>query len=91
MCLWGQTAEWGHLYQLEKVLPVVLRHETEESQEGPAEGVVAGVAIVGVPPSLHAFVALRAVPGSKRGGCLRERRDLKTDEDGGIPRSPYVL
>ena len=67
VCLWGQTAEWGHLYQLEKVLPVVLRHQTEESQEGPAEGVKAGIAIVGVPPSLYAFVALGAVPGSKGG------------------------
>lgn len=68
--LWDQMAEWGHLYQLKKVLPVILRHETEESQEGPAEGVVAGVAIVGVPSSLDAFVALGAVPGSKKGGVL---------------------
>lgn len=66
--LWGQMAESGHLYQLEKVLPVILRHETEQSQEGPAEGVVAGVAIVGVPASLDAFVALGAVPGSKKRG-----------------------
>lgn len=69
------SAEWGYLYQLEKVLPVVLRHEPEESQESPAEGVIAGVAIVGVPPSLYAFVALRAVPGSKKGGAVLGREE----------------
>lgn len=74
--LCGQMAERGHLYQLEKVLPVVLCHETEESQEGPAEGVVAGVAIVGVPPSLYALVALGAVPGSKKWGTVLEREEI---------------
>lgn len=49
-------------YQLEEVLPEVLRHEAEQRQESPAEGVVAGVAVVGVPPCLHALVSLRALP-----------------------------
>lgn len=30
-CVLGGRAERGQLYQLEKVLPVVLRHEAEES------------------------------------------------------------
>lgn len=58
------------MYQLEEVLPIILCHEAEESQEGPAEGVIAGVAIVGVPPSLHTLVTLRAVPGDKMGCWL---------------------
>lgn len=58
----------GSAYQLEEVLPEVLCHEAEEGQEGPAEGVVAGVAIVGVPPSLHALVALRALPAGEQQG-----------------------
>lgn len=48
--------------QLEQVLPVVLRHESEEGQEGPAEGVVAGVAVVGVSPSLYARESFWALP-----------------------------
>lgn len=47
-------------YQHVKVFPEVLCHESEESQEGPAEAVKAGVAIVWIPPSFHACVALRA-------------------------------
>lgn len=47
--------------QLEKVLPVVLGHESEEGEEGPAKRVKAGVAIVGVPPSLHAQVSFWAI------------------------------
>lgn len=58
----------GQLYQLEEVLPIVLCHEAEESQEGPAEGVVAGVAIVGVPPGLDALITLGAVPRDRTGG-----------------------
>lgn len=58
----------GSAYQLEEVLPVVLGHEAEEGQEGPAEGVIAGVAIVGVPPGLHALVALRALPAKGAAG-----------------------
>lgn len=46
--------------QLEKVLPVVLGHESEEGEESPAERVKAGVAIVGVPPSLHTQVSFWA-------------------------------
>lgn len=48
------------LYQHVKVFPEVLCHESEESQERPAEAVKAGVAIVWIPPSFHACVALRA-------------------------------
>lgn len=48
--------------QLEKVLPVVLGHESEECQEGPAKRVKAGVAKVGVPPSLHARKSFWALP-----------------------------
>ena len=48
--------------QLKEVLPVVLGHEPEESEEGPAEGVKAGVAVVGVPPRLYTLVALRTLP-----------------------------
>lgn len=48
--------------QLEKVLPVVLGHESEEGQEGPAKRVKTGVAKVWVPPSLHAGVSFRALP-----------------------------
>lgn len=62
----------GQLYQLEEVLPIVLCHEAEESQEGPAEGVIAGVAVVGVPPSLHALVTLGAMPGERMGAAFRE-------------------
>lgn len=47
--------------QLEKALPVVLGHESEEGEEGPAKRVKAGVAIVGVPPSLHAHVSFWAL------------------------------
>lgn len=48
------------LYQHVKILPEVLCHEAEESQEGPAEAVKAGVAVVWIPPSFHTRVALRA-------------------------------
>lgn len=51
--------------QLEKVLPVVLGHESEEGQEGPAERVKTGVAKVGVPPSLHACVSFWALSVNK--------------------------
>lgn len=47
-------------------------HEAEERQKGPAEGVIAGVAIVGVPPSFNARVALGAVPGNRMEADFRE-------------------
>lgn len=47
--------------QLKQVLPVILGHESEESQEGPTKRVIAGVAIVGVPPSLHAHESFWAL------------------------------
>ena len=55
------------IYQHVKIFPVILRHEAEECQEGPSEAVKAGVAIVWIPPSLHACVALRAAPESSQG------------------------
>ncbi len=51
--------------QLEEVLPVVLGHESEKSQEGPAKRVKTGVAKVGVPPSLHACVSFWALSINK--------------------------
>lgn len=64
--------------QLEKVLPVVLGHESEEGEEGPAKGVKTGVAIVGVPPSLHARVSLWALPINKESACYNCSRSLQT-------------
>lgn len=55
--------------QLEKVLPVVLGHESEEGQEGPAKRVKTGVAKVGVPPGLHACVSLWALSINKESAC----------------------
>lgn len=55
-----QTVLPCQIYQHIKVFPEVLRHESEESQEGPAEAVKAGVAVVWIPPSFHACVALWA-------------------------------
>lgn len=46
------------LYQHVKILPEVLCHESEESEESPAEAVKAGVTVVGVPSSFHACKAL---------------------------------
>lgn len=53
---------WAYVYtnQLKKILPVVLCHQTEESQEGPAKRVVVCVAIVGIVSSLKADVPIRA-------------------------------
>lgn len=50
-----------NIYQLVKVLPVVLSHESKQRQESPAKGVKARVAIVGVPTSLHADVPFRTL------------------------------
>lgn len=55
--------------QLEKVLPIVLGHESEEGQEGPAKRVKTGVAKVGVPSSLHACVSLWALPINRETAC----------------------
>lgn len=76
----------GPLYQLEEVLPIVLCHEAEESQEGPAEGVIAGVAIVGVPPGLDALVTLRAAPGDRMGAGFREKGELQPGDRWGDPK-----
>lgn len=46
-------------YQLVQVLPIVLRHKAEQSQESPAKTVKAGVPIVWIATSLHACVAFR--------------------------------
>ena len=62
---------------MEEVLPIVLGHEAEESQEGPAEGVIAGVAVVGVPPGLDALITLRAMPVDRMGTGVREKGELQ--------------
>ena len=52
---------------LVEVLPVVLRHEAEGREEGPAEGVEAGVAVVGVgAEALVARVVLGAHAAPRR-------------------------
>ena len=51
----------GSTDQSEEVLPEVLGHQPEEGEEGPAERVVAGVAVVGVLSRLHAAEALRTL------------------------------
>lgn len=45
-----------------EVLPVVLRHEAEQRQEGPAEAVEAGVAVVWIPACLQTVKTIRALP-----------------------------
>lgn len=46
------------LYQHVKIFPEVLCHESEQSEESPAEAVKAGVTIVGVPSGFHACKTL---------------------------------
>lgn len=58
--LWNLKMVTHQLYQHVEVFPKVLCHESEESQEGPAEAVKAGVSVVWIPPSFHACVTLRA-------------------------------
>lgn len=53
-------------YQLVKVLPVVLSHESKQRQESPAKGVKACVAIVGVPTSLHTDISFRTLAIGER-------------------------
>ena len=65
-------------HQHVEVLPEVLCHEPEESQEGPAETVEAGVAVVWIPPSFHASVALWAAAGERGGGGAgQDGRDIE--------------
>lgn len=45
-----------------KVFPEVLSHESEKRQEGPAEGVEAGVAVVWVTASFDTYEALWTEP-----------------------------
>lgn len=74
------------LYQHVKIFPEVLCHEAEESQEGPAEAVKAGVAVVWIPPSFHTRVALRAAAevdffrGKARETDSKERRAEEEEE-----------
>lgn len=49
-------------YLLVEALPAVLRHQSEEGEEGPGEGVEAGVAVVRVLACLQAPVALGTCP-----------------------------
>lgn len=54
-----------HLYEtdlLVEVLPVVLSHQSEQRQEGPAERVKAGVAVIWVPARFDAPESLWAQP-----------------------------
>lgn len=53
-------------YQHVQVLPKVLGHEAEESQESPAKTVKAGVAIIWIATSLHACVAFRTATEAKK-------------------------
>lgn len=52
------------LYLLIKVFPVVLSHESEKSQEGPAEGVKAGVAVVWITASFDTYETLWTEPAN---------------------------
>lgn len=76
------------LYQHVKIFPEVLCHEAEESQEGPAEAIKAGVAVVWIPPSFHTRVALGAAAEvvfrrDKTGETeRRERREEKKQGTG---------
>lgn len=47
-----------------KVFPVVLSHESEKSQEGPAEGVKAGVAVVWITASFDTYETLWTEPAN---------------------------
>lgn len=47
---------------VKELFPVVLRHEPEEGQKGPAEGVKTGVAVVGIPPHFEAVKPIWALP-----------------------------
>lgn len=44
------TLQCKKLHLVEQFFPVVLGHESEESQKSPAEGIKTGVAIVWIPP-----------------------------------------
>ena len=57
---------------LVEVLPVVLGHESEEREEGPAEGVEAGVAVIWIPTRFHTREALWAEP-VRTTLCIRGR------------------
>ena len=41
------------------------------------EGVIAGVAVVGVPPGLDALITLRAMPVDRMGTGVREKGELQ--------------
>lgn len=52
---------------LVEVFPVVLRHESEQREERPAEGVEAGVAVVGIASRFDTSEALWTEPvGAQR-------------------------
>lgn len=55
---------------LVKVFPVVLSHESEKSQEGPAKGVKAGVAVVGITASFDTYETLWTEPANTHGYTL---------------------
>lgn len=85
------------LYQHVKIFPEVLRHEAEEGQEGPAEAVKAGVAVVWIPPSFHTRVALRAAAGvfylerqSRRDSQQGEKRRRKQGTGPGMTQQLFT-
>lgn len=49
-------------YLVVQIFPVVLGHEAEQGQEGPAKGVEASVAVVGVPTRLQTFKPIWTLP-----------------------------
>lgn len=68
-------------YQLIKILPVILSHESKQRQEGPAECVKARVAVIGVSPSLHTDVPFWTLSVKQRnnGGGVRGSVAIPTD------------
>lgn len=57
---------------LVKVLPVVLRHQPKQGQEGPAESVEARVAVIRVSASLHTPVPFWTLTADEKGNQRSE-------------------
>lgn len=53
-------------YLLVKVFPVILSHQSEQREEGPAERVKAGVIVVWVESNFEASVPLWALPTTNK-------------------------
>lgn len=69
-CFWNTTrspyCHWD-TNLLVKVFPEILCHESEQGEEGPAEGVKAGVAIVWITTCFDTCEALRTESVRKKG------------------------